>query len=809
MGSLMQDIKYGIRMLAKRPGITAIAVLTLALGIGANTAIFSVVDAVLLRPLPYPHPEQLVFLSESTPEIPDMSISMENFNDWRKMNTVFESMAPYRGNVAILTGEGEAESLRLRQITAGLFPTLGIQPILGRALTPDDDKAGAAPVVLLSDGYWDRKFARNPDVIGKKLNLDGELFTIIGVLPSSQFYESWRQYSVFTSLWRLEDKEGGAKRREEHPGIYALARMKPGITLEKAQAEMNDIARQLARQYPESNSRHSITVDSLMNAYVGDIRGSLLILLAAVGFVLLIACANVANLMLARATERSRELAIRTALGATRFRLLRQLLTESLILAILGSCVGLLIAYNASAALARISILSVPRIDGVSVNVSVLLFTLGLCIFTGLFFGIFPAWQASRTDAQESMKEGGRGGSATSSRKRLRPALVVAEISVSLVLLVGAGLTVKSLYRVLRSNSGFDSTGVLTGFFTTPETQIKTDAQKRQFMNELTATIEKIPGVQYSGIKNPILGGNQTSYLVEGRPKPDPNSLPSTDISSVTPGAIQAMGIPLLRGRYFTAGDNEDSEPVCIIDATMAKANWPNEDAIGKHISVDARNNDPNDPIWRKIVGVVAHVKNYGVDQPSRVETFVDYAQSPTGGGYIILRTSGDPSSLAGAMSAAVQSVNPNIPVSRIQTLGDIVDQSVAPRRLTVILLGSFAGLALALAAIGIYGVMSYTVMQRTQEIGIRIALGAGRVDIFRLVVRNGMTLLIIGIAIGLGGALYLSRFLGTMLFQVGPTDLLTFVSVPAIIGLIGLAACYIPARRATAVDPIVALRME
>jgi predicted permease len=809
MGSLMQDIKYGIRMLSKRPGVTAIAVLTLALGIGANTAIFSVVDAVLLRPLSYPEPERLVFLAEWSEQIPDMSISMANFNDWRSMNTVFESMVPYRANTVILTGEGEPESLQMRQVTAGLFPTLGVRPILGRALTPDDDKVGASLVVLLSDGYWDRKFARDPKVIGKKLNLDGELFTIIGVLPANKLHGNWRRFALFSSLWRIEDKEGGAARRGEHPGIYAYARMKPGVTLEQAKAQMKDIGERLAKQYPETNGGHSVTVDSLLNAYVGDIRQSLLILLAAVGFVLLIACANVANLMLARATERNRELAIRTALGASRMRLIRQLLTESLILAVLGSGLGLLIAYNASGALANIPTSSVPRIDGVSVNTSVLLFTLGLGLLTGLFFGIFPAWQASRTDVHESIKEGGRTSSASAGRKRLRAALVVAEVSVSLILLVGAGLTVKSLYRVLRAESGFNSSGVLTGFFTMPETQYKTEALRRQFVNEVAAKLETIPGVQFSGIKNPLLGSWQSGYIVEGRPRPEPRLMPSTDISRVTPGAIQALGIHLLRGRYLTAADSADSEPVCVIDTTMAQTNWPNEDPIGKYIAVDGRSDNLNDPIWRKIVGVVAHVKNYGVDQPSRVETYLSFAQTPAHGGFVILRTSGDPTSLSPAMRAAVQSLDPSIPVSRIQTLGDIVDESVAPRRLSVVLLGSFAGLALALAAVGIYGVMSYTVTQRTQEIGIRIALGAARGDIFRLVVRSGMMLLVVGIAIGFGGALYLSRFLGTLLFQVRPTDLLTFVSVPVILAAIGLAACILPARRATSVDPLVALRME
>jgi putative ABC transport system permease protein len=809
MGSLLQDIKYGFRMLAKRPGVTAIAVLTLALGIGANTAIFSVVDAVLLRPLPYPHPEQLVFLTEWSEQIPDMSISMANFDDWKSMNTVFESMVPYRSNAVILTGEGLPESLQIRQVTAGLFPTLGIQPILGRALTPGDDKSGAAPVVLLSDGFWEQKFRRDPSVLGKKLNLDGEVYTVIGVLPSNKLHGNWKRYALFSSLWRFEDKEGGPNQRAEHPGIVAYARMKPGVTLEQARAEMKDIGAKLAKQYPKDNGGHSVTVESLLNAYVGDIRQSLLILLAAVGFVLLIACANVANLMMARATERTRELAIRTALGATRGRLIRQLLTESLILAMLGTCLGLLIAYNASGALAKIPTSSVPRIDGVSVNTSVLLFTLVLSLLTGLFFGIFPAWHASKTDVQEAMKEGGRAGSASAGRKKLRSALVVAEVSVSLVLLVGAGLTAKSLYRVLRADSGFNSSGVLTGFFTLPESQYKSEAQRRKFVNELAAKIQAIPGVQFSGIKNPLLGSWQSGYLVEGRPRPEPRLIPSTDISRVTSGAIETLGIPLLEGRYFASSDTADSEPVCIIDATMSQSNWPNEDPIGKHIAVNGRGNELDDPIWRKVIGVVAHVKNYGADQPSRVETYVPYLQIPSFGGYVILRTAGDPANLSSAMRTAAQSVDPNIPVSVIRRLDDIVDESVAPRRLSVLLLSSFAGLALALAAIGIYGVMSYTVTQRTQEIGIRIALGAARGDIFKLVAGNGMMLLMIGIAIGLGGALYLSRFLGTMLFQVRPTDLLTFVSVPAILAATGLAACILPARRATSVDPILALRME
>jgi predicted permease len=809
MGSIWQDIRYGLRMLGKRPGISLIAVLTIGLGAGANTAIFSIVDAVLLRPLPYNQPERLVFLSERTREVPDSSISMADFNDWCAMNNVFESMAPYRADSAILTGSGAPESLRVREITAGLFPTLGVQPILGRALTADDDKVGAAPVVLLSDSFWTRKFARDPNVVGKKLILDGEIYTVIGVLPSSKFHASWTQYSLFTSLWRLEDVLGGAKNRDSHPGIYAIGRLKPGINLRRASDEMSGIAARLASQYPESNTGTGISVDSLLNSYVGDIRPALLVLMAAVGFVLLIACANIANLTLSRASERSREMATRAALGAGRFRLIRQLLTESFLLSLVGGSLGLLIAYYVTSAASRISPTSVPRIDTVSINTGVLLFALGISLLTGVFFGILPAWQLSRTDVHDAMKEGGRAGTASAARKRVRSALVVAEISISLVLLVGAGLMIKSFYRVLRADPGFNPSGVLTASFSLPDLRYKDDAKQIEFVNQLVAKLETIPGVQSSGVKIPLLGGWETGYLVEGMPKPEPGKGPSTDISRVSPGALQALGVPLLRGRYFTAADSSTSEPVCIIDATMAQAAWPGENPLGKHLAVAGRAGNENDPDWRAVVGVVAHTKNYGVDQPSRVETYLPFAQSPIGSGFIVLRTAAIPSGLATQAQNAIVTIDPNVPLSRIRQLADIVDEDVAPRRLSVLLLSAFATLALVLAAVGIYGVMSVSVTQRTPEIGIRIALGAQQADILRLVLRDGMTLLLLGLGIGLLGAFSLSRFLQSLLFEVQSTDILTFASVPVLLAAVALLACYLPARRATLVDPIDALRSE
>jgi putative ABC transport system permease protein len=805
MGTIWQDIRYGFRVLAKRPGITFIAVLTLALGVGANTAIFSVVDAVLLRPLPYQQPDRLVFLSETSSQVPDMSISMANFNDWRAMNTVFESMAPYNFQPVVLTGQGEAERLQMRQITADLLPTLGVQPVLGRGLTPDDDKVGAAPVVLLSDGYWTRKFARDPNVIGKKLILNGEIFTVVGVVPNSKFHGSWRQYSLFSSLWRQEDTIGGPDRRDEHPGIYAIARMKPGVTLARANAEMKDIAARLARQYPKTNTGNSANADSLLHAIVGDIRPSLLVLLFAVGFVLLIACANVANLMLARASERHREMAIRTALGAGRPRLVRQLLTESILLSVVGGAFGLGIAYLATGALASAAPANVPRIDGVSVNGMVLAYTLGLAIFTGFFFGIFPAWQVSRTDVHEAIKEGGRG-SASGGGKRVRAILVVAEVAVSMILLVGAGLMVKSLYRVLVTDPGFNSSGVLTAAITMPDTNYKDLGKQRQFVQQLVDKVSAIPGVQAAGFMNPLLGGNQTSYAVEGRPLPAPGQMASVDITQVTPDALRAMGAHLVQGRFFTQYDTEKSERVCIVDTLMAQIVWPGESAVGKRVAVSGTAEKPE---WQTVVGVVAHIKNYGVDQPSREELFQPYAARPRSGGNLLIRASGDTSAIFPAVREIMKSLDPDVPLSQTRVLASIVDDNVSPRRLAVLLLSAFAGLALLLAAVGIYGVMSYMVTQRTQEIGIRIALGAQPRDVLSMVLRSGMALLLLGIAIGLLGAYSLSQFLQSLLFQVTSTDLLTYLSVPVLLTLVALLACYLPARRAMRVDPVIALRSE
>ncbi len=806
MDAIWQDIVYGFRTLLRRPGITAIALLTLALGVGANTAIFSVVNTVLLQPLAYKDPSRIVFLSENSKQIPDMSIAMANFDDWKSSNTVFEAMAPYQGGNVILTGSGDPERLRMRRITAGFFPTLGVQPILGRALTPEDDKVGAAPVVLISDGFWARKFARNPNVIGQKINLDSELYTIIGVVANARFHGGWRNQSLFSSLWRLEDQLGGEKNRDSHPGIYALARLKPGVTVEQARSQLNGVAAQLAKQFPDTNFGHGVSVISVMESYVGDLRQPLLILMAAVGFVLLIACANVANLMLARATERQKEMSIRVALGASRSRLVRQLMTESLLLGIVGGGLGLAMAWSSIGLLTKLASSSVPRMDDLSVNLPVLSFALGISVLTAFLFGVFPAWQSSRADVQDALKEGTRGASANKGRRNFQSVLIVAEVAVSMVLLVGAGLAVKSLFRALRADSGFDDTGVLTGTFSLPDRDFQEPAKQRQFVEQFVSRVQAIPGVEFAGFEWPLMGGAQNGYMVEGKPAPTPQNPTSVDIEIATPDALKALGVRLERGRYFNNFDSEKAQLVCIVDSMFAQKEWPGEDPIGKRV---ATGGSPAKPEWMSVVGVVSHVMNYGVDQPSRVELYYPEAQQPRGFGTIIVRTKADPASLTGALKSAMLGVNPNVPLFDVQPLSDVMDANVASRRLSSVLLGVFAALALVLAAIGIYGVMSYMVTQRSHEIGIRIALGAQRKDVLGIVLGNGMTLLAAGLAIGLAGSFYLSRFMESLLFEVKATDIPTFAGIPVVLAVVALAACYIPARRAMQVDPIVALREE
>ncbi|HEV8385596.1 MAG TPA: ABC transporter permease, partial [Candidatus Acidoferrales bacterium] len=578
----------------------------------------------------------------------------------------------------------------------------------------------------------------------------------------------------------------------------------------------------LEQQYPNSNTGDSVTMQPLLDAVVGeDLPQQLVVLLSAVGIVLLIACANVANLLLARAAERQKEVAVRAAMGASRWRLIRQLLTESLMLALAGGVLGLILATWATDTLVSSAPTNIPRLQDTRIDFWVLAFTLGASVFTGLFFGIFPALQLSRTDLQETLKEGGRGGSAGVQRHRVRSALVIGEVAISLVLLVGAGLMLKSLVNVLRADGGIDPRGVLTANFTLPDAKYAdpsgtpqqgpaAGAKRRQFILQLVEKLKTIPGVESAGFKLPLLGGWQTAFIVEGRPIPQPGQFPSTDIGRVTPDALRAMGVRMIRGRHFTDQDNENSPLVCIIDDTMASAVFPNEDPIGKRISLGGLPRPGQPQEWFTVVGIVGHVKNYGVDQPSRVELYMPAAQRPAGGGTIILRAAGgNPASLGPALREAIKSVDADVPLFAVRSMDEIIGETNSSRQFSVVLLGGFAALALILAMIGIYGVMAYSVEQRSHEIGIRMALGAKREDIFRLVIGHGMRLVIFGVVLGLAGAFAASRGMQKLLFQVRPTDTVTYAAIPVLLALVALAACYVPARRATKVDPMQALRYE
>jgi putative ABC transport system permease protein len=808
METWWQDVRYGARMLTRSPGFTTVAVLTLALGIGANTAIFSVINAVLLRALPYEEADRLVFLTEWSQQVPEMSFSVANFKDVRDQSTSFESLVAYNGTGFILNTEGaEAERLAGRQVTSGLFPTLRKVPVLGRGFTADDDKPGAEPVAILSEGYWERRFGRDPGMVGRHLVLSGESFTVVGIMPKT-VHGSWKTIDVYTPLLRLEDKIGGEKNRGNHPGIYVIGRLKPGIAVERARTDVKGTAARLAEQHPDSSARQSMTLETLHQSYVGDLRPALMLLLGAVAFVLLIACGNVANLLLARAAGRQKEIAVRRALGAPRARIFRQLLTESVLLAALGAVFGTLLAFWGVRGLVASLPANVPRVDEIRVDGVVLAFTGALAVFTGLLFGIAPAWKITSGGVQGALREEGRG-TVGPAHHRLRNTLVVTEIALALILLVGAGLLLRSFVRVLAADAGFRAEGVLTANLPLPQTRFPEEAQRAAFVRAVVERTKAIPGVEVASAALPLLGGWQSSFTLEGRPEPPAGQLPSADITRVTPDYFKAMGVRVQEGRVFTDHDSADAPPVAVVDETFVRAHFPGGDALGKRFRFGRSSPEDKDVKWMEIVGVVSHVKNYGVDQESRVEIYLPYFQSPVTNATLLVRSSTDPAALAASVRQAVKAVDPEVPVYSVRTLAEIVSDRTAQRRLAVMLITVFAAVALLLAAVGIYGVMSYAVAQRTQEIGIRMALGAERRDILRMVLRHGSLMAAAGIGLGLAVALGLARLITSLLFQVSATDPPTFSVVPVVLIAVALLACYIPARRATRVDPLVALRYQ
>jgi putative ABC transport system permease protein len=806
METLWQDVKFGARMLGRSPGFTTLAVLTLSLGIGANTAIFSLINGMLLRPLPYDEGEKVLFISEWSEQVEDMSFSVENFKDLRDQARTLESIMAYRGQSFVMTGSDQAERLNGREVTSGMFDTLRLKPILGRAFTPSEDKVGAERVVLLGEGFWTRRFGRDPGVLNQTITLNGEPFTVIGVLPG-RLHTSMRLTDVFTPMLRREDELGGPTNRGNHPGIYVYARLKEGTTEAEARSEIVAIARRLAETYPDSNARQSMTVKSLHAALVEDTRPRLLVLFGAVLLVLLIACANVANLLLGRATTRRQEMAIRNALGAGRWRLVRQLLTESVLLSCAGALLGVLFAYWGVRGLLAGFPADTSLTERISIDGTVLVFTAAMAVLTGLLFGLAPAWQVSRSDVHAALKEGGRGGPARG-HHRIHASLIVLETAMALMLLLGTGLMLKSFWRVLVADAGFDARNVLTASVSGPDIKYDGPEKRRLFIEQVVSRVQGIPGVVHAASALPLLGGWQSSFTVEGKPEPPPGQQPSADITRVSPDYFRVMGIRLVRGRTFDSRDRADAPAVCMIDETFAQKHWPGEDALGRRVRFGG--GDDNDNPWMEVVGVVNHVKHYGVDQDSRIEMYLPYTQSPIPSFTMLVKTTGDPSQVAAAVRRAVADIDPDVPLYQVRTLQSITSDRVAGRRLATILITIFGVLALALAAVGIYGVISLAVSQRTRELGIRMALGAQRRDILGLVIGGSMLLAFLGLGIGLVAAYFgMAPLVSSVLFQVAATDPPTYTLSPVILLLVALLACWLPARRATRVDPMIALHDE
>ena len=801
MRTLWQDLRYGIRMLLKRPGFAALAALTLAVGIGANTAIFSVVNAVILRPLPYADPDRLLLIRETKlPQFPEFAIAPGNFLDWQSQNEAFEQTEAFRTFFYNLTGEGEPERLRASRITAGMFAMLGAQPTLGRDFLAEEDRPGSDGVAILSYGLWQRRFGGNPQIVGQQMTLNGRGYTVIGVMPATLRFLD-RNAELWTPMAFTEQD------RQNHGGhfISAVARLKPGITLEQAQSNLSTIAARLEQQYPSSNAGWGVKLTPLFEAAVGQMRPTLLVLLGAVALVLLIACANVANLLLARASSRHKEIAIRSAMGAGRWRIVRQLLTESLVLAIVGGALGVLLAYWGLDLLLSLAPQNLPRMADVSLDGRALGYTLGLTLLTGVIFGLAPALQSSNPDLNESLKEGGRG-STSGRRQGVRSLLVVTEIALALMLLAGAGLMLKSFWRLQQVDPGFKPENALVVNINLPATKYAEDAQQSAFFQQLLERTAALPGVQSVGATQsmPLIGDYILGLVIEGRPEPAPGEEPSTNYYAVSPDYFRAMGIPLLRGRSFTEQDRAGAPRVAIINETLARRFFPDEDPIGKRIHVT---NGPE--TFREIVGIVGDVRQYGLEREPPAQAYEPYLQEPFAGMSLVVRAAADPANLSAAIRQEVFALDKDQPVASVRTLEEVLAASVAQRRFSMTLLGVFGGIALLLASVGIFGVMNYTVAQRTHEIGIRMALGAQRRDILRLVVGQGMTLTLVGVALGLVAAFAGTRLMASLLYGVSATDPLTFTGVALLLALVAFLACYLPARRAMKVDPMIALRYE
>jgi putative ABC transport system permease protein len=815
MRTLWQDVRFGARVLLKQPAFTLVAVLTLAVGVGANTTIFSVVNGVLLKSLPFPEPDRLVALNETSESARVMAAAYPNYLDWRAGQSVFENLAARMPAGGVITGGGEPERVMGRWVTASFFPVLGVRPGAGRFFTDAEDRPGAERVMVLGHGLWRRRYGGDPSVVGRAVSFNGESWTVVGVTPPEfDFYgRDNLNNEFFIPLGRLADQEWMHERKSHV--VMVTGRLKPGVGLERARSEMRALAARLGGQFPESNGGNGVGLRPLLEDYVGSARPGLLMLTLAVALLLLIACANVANLLLARGASRRREVALRMALGASRRRVVRQLLTESLMLASLGGAAGLLLAVWGLDLLVWLNPGGVPRLENVALDARVLGFTSAVTLLTGVAFGLTPALQTAGADFRSALGEGGP--RATGAGRRLRAALVVTEVALSLVLLVGAGLLLKSFWRLMEVDPGFDARGVLTFRLRLPDAKYREPAQIAAFLREAKRRIAELPGVERVSLTTgfPFSRADDNGYLIEGEPEPRrPDDWAKANRYSVDEDYHRTLGITLLAGRYFGAGDAGDAPPAVIVDDALVRREFPGRapsDALGKRL----RFGGEGEP-WREIVGVVRHVRQRDLEDEGRVQIYRPWTQitgrwvaDSTRAMDVVLKTSGEPLSLVAPAKREVQAVDGEQPLGNVQTLEELVAQSVAPRRFNLLVLGLFAGVALLLGAVGLYGVLSYAVAQRTREIGIRVALGARSADILRLVVGHGMLLALAGVAAGLAGALALTRLMKGLLYGVSAADPLTYATLSAFLLLVALLACLLPARRATKVDPMVALRYE
>ena len=808
MGQLLQDLRYAFRLLVKTPAFTLIAILTLALGIGANTAIFTVVNAVLLRPLPFRDPSQLVIVAERS-KFPVISTSYENWLDWRGQGHSFEAMEATRGATIALTGLGEPERLNSRNMTAGIFPLLGVNAVVGRTFLPEEDRAGGNPVVIVSYGFWHRRYSGSRDILGKPITLDSQPYTIVGVLPAGfELLAPADVYLPFTPWAKTLPDD-----RSWHPGIMAIARLKPGVTREQARTEMVALTKRLEQQYPDFNTGFSADIVGLQEQMVQNVRPALLLLLGAVAAVLLIACVNVANLLLARAAARGKEVAIRTSMGASRGRVIRQLLTESVLLSFTGGLLGIVLAWAALGPLLKLATDSVPKAFTVALDYRVLIFTLGVSILTGLLFGIVPALRTAKLDLRESLNECSRGSTTGPGQHRVRGLLVAAEIAAAMLLLVSAGLLLRSFARLQDVPPGFRPDHLLAADLPLSQNAYAKPEQRFEFFDRLIERARALPGVHSAGAAStlPVSGtGGLLHFNIAGRPPKSPQDFTAAGYRMVTPHYFETLSIPLLQGRFIASSDTEKAPAVAVINSAMSRTYWPGENPLGKRIQLGAL---PDKQIpYMEIVGVVGDVLQ-GLGDDAKAEMYSPYRQAdaliPVFQLSIVLRTATEPHAAVSALRSALAEIDPNQPLVNVRSMEENIATSVAQPRFRTWLIGIFAALALLLAAVGVYGVMSYSVTQRTNEIGIRVTLGAQPGDVFRIIVGEGLRLALVGVGVGLVAALVLTRTLQSFLYGISASDPLTFAGVAILLTLVAVAASFFPARRATRVDPMIALRYE